>query len=97
MRKHLFYLINFFLLTAAVCLLYYFLLQNTMLHLSISEILDFAHKCTKYAHLFIIGFIPIYLGLIIFGTALFFNYLYSFLWPILSHYLWQWFHIGQKS
>jgi hypothetical protein len=97
MRKHLLQLINLFWLTMATGLLYYLLVQDRTLHLSIPDILDWAGHCTKPGHLFVIGFLPIYLGLIIFGAAMLFIYFRSSLWPLLSHYLKQWLHIGRKS
>ena len=97
MRKHLYYALNFFWLTAATGLLYYLLVQDRTLHLSISDMLDWANHCTKHGHLFVIGFLPIYLGLIIFGAAVLFIYLRTHLWPLISHYLRRWFHIERKS
>lgn len=97
MRKHLFYIVNFVWLSLATSLLYYLLVQDTTLHLSISDILDWASHCTKHGHLLVIGLLPIYLGLIIFGAAVLFIYLRSAFWPILSHYLHQWFQIKRKS
>jgi len=97
MRKHLLHIVNFFWLSIATGLLYYLLVQDRTLHLSISDILIWANHCTKHGHLFVIGFLPIYLGLIIFGAAILAVYLRSSLWPLLSHYLRLWLHIGRKS
>lgn len=97
MKKRLFYIVNFVWLSIALSLLYYFLVLDTTLHLSIADIFDWASHCTKQGHLLVIGLLPIYLGLIIFGAAILFIYLRSQLWPILSQYLKQCFQINQKS
>ncbi len=97
MRKNLFKLVKIAWLIIALYSLYYLLVQDTSLHLSISEILNFAKNCTENEHIFLIGLIPIYLGLIIFGAALLLFYLRSTLWPILFHSIRHWFHIRQKS
>jgi len=97
MRKYIFNLLNFFWLTTATSLLYYLLVQDHTLHLSIPDIMNHASHSAKGEHICIIGLIPIYLGLIIFGAGLLFVYLRSNLWPILSHSFRQWLHIGRKS
>jgi len=91
MRKQFFVVINFLWLGFASFFLYYFLIQENILHSSISEILQWANHCTKHGHLFVIGLLPIYVGLIIFGAALLTLYLRAALWPIFSHYFSRWF------
>lgn len=97
MRKHILHLVNFFWLFVATGLLYYLLVQDNTLHLSISDILAWANHCTKHGHLFIIGLLPIYLGLIIFGAAILPIYFRTTVWPIISHYIRQCFYIRRKS
>ncbi|HSW71324.1 MAG TPA: hypothetical protein VLH77_05030 [Gammaproteobacteria bacterium] len=95
MRKPLIHLFKIFWLTMASFLLYSLLLQDTPF--SISEMVDYASHCTKNGHILVIGLLPIYLGLLIFGAALLFIYLPTRIWPRLSHSLKQWFHIRRKS
>lgn len=77
MRKPFFYLANILWLGTATLILYYLLIKDSTLHLSIADFFLWASHCTKQGHLFVIGFLPIYLGLIIFGVGLFLYYLRS--------------------
>jgi hypothetical protein len=49
---------------------YYLLLHDNFLHISISAILDSSRQLANKEHLIIVGLIPIYIGTMIFGTAL---------------------------
>lgn len=97
MKKRLFYIVNFAWLTIVLSLLYYLLVLDTTLHLSIADLFDWARHCTKQGHLLVIGLLPIYLGLLIFGATILFIYLRAQVWPILSQYLKLWFNTSQKS
>jgi len=86
-KKYLFNNIsNFLWLSLVICLLYYLLVEDNVLHLSISAILTYANQFTKHGHLCVIGFLPIYLGMVIFGAAILLGCLRS----LLSHCLNRW-------
>lgn len=54
-----------------VCLLaYYLLLQDNFLDMSISSIIAKSNHLELKKHLIVLGFIPIYIAMIIFGTAM---------------------------
>ena len=77
---------DFLWVSLALCILYYLLVEDNILHLSISSILAWANQFTKHGHLFVIGFLPIYLGVVIFGAATLIVYLRS----LLSHCFRRW-------
>jgi hypothetical protein len=57
----------------ALIVVFYFayelLLCDNFLHLSIGSIVGWAHHQSTQIHLVILGFIPVYLGAVIFGAA----------------------------
>lgn len=57
------------LITTAYAL-YYLLLNDKLLPISISSITTFTSHCTTHWHILAAGLIPVYLALIIFGTAI---------------------------
>jgi hypothetical protein len=77
-------------------MLYYLLVEDSILHLSIGDIFNWASHFAKLGHLIVIGFLPIYLGLLIFGVAILIIYLRSSLCPSLFHYVKRWIHIERK-
>lgn len=96
MRKHIFYIANIFWLATASVLLYYLLVEDSVFHISIADIFGWASHFAKLGHLVVIGFLPIYLGLLIFGAAILIVYLRSSLCPTLFHYLKRWLHNERK-
>ena len=48
---------------------YYLLLRDNYLHSSISSIINYAHHLAIREHLLILGLLPIYIALMIFGSA----------------------------
>jgi hypothetical protein len=63
-------------LTTAVYFIYYLLIQN-ILPDSVSSLLAWNNDSAKKWHVLAIGLVPIYLALIIFGTAIFSLYVGS--------------------
>ena len=56
-------------LSTAIYIIYYFLVQD-ILPCSIDSVLNHTGHAAKKWHLIMIGLIPIYLGLVIFGTSI---------------------------
>jgi hypothetical protein len=56
-------------LLATVYFIYYLLLKDNLLPFSVSSVLAFGNQWSKHWHIFAVGLVPIYLGLIIFGTS----------------------------
>jgi hypothetical protein len=50
-------------------LVYYLLLHENFLHLSIASIINISHHLPNQLRLLIVGILPIYIGLMIFGAA----------------------------
>ena len=48
---------------------YYLLLTDNSLHSSIASIIDYAHHLSIKEHLIILGLLPIYIAVMIFGSA----------------------------
>lgn len=48
---------------------YYLLLKDTFLHTSISSILNRAQSFTLEGHLLVLGLLPFYIALMVFGAA----------------------------
>jgi hypothetical protein len=48
---------------------YYLLLSDNYLHSSITCIINYAHNLAITKHLLILGFLPIYIAIMIFGAA----------------------------
>lgn len=85
MRKQLFYIVNFLWLLTALYFLYYLLMEDN--YLSITNLMTLANQFAKLGHICLIGFLPIYLGLIIFGMALLFFYIRARVRLFLTHYV----------
>lgn len=49
---------------------YYLLISNNWLHCSIATIIQYAHTLPVNQHLLLLGFLPIYIAFVIFGSAL---------------------------
>lgn len=86
MRKRLFYVVNLLWLSIGMCLLYYLLVKDNYFHLSIAGFMALTNQFARLGHICIIGFLPIYLGLIIFGVALLFLYIRSHFRILLKQY-----------
>jgi hypothetical protein len=56
-------------LVATVYFIYYLLLKENLLPFSISSVLTWGSEWSKHWHILAVGLVPIYLGLMIFGTA----------------------------
>ena len=61
---------GFICLVAAVYILYYLLLRDNMMPLSIYSVLSSINHWAKDWHVIVIGLLPIYLALMVFGTAM---------------------------
>lgn len=62
-------------LTFVTYIAYYLLLQDNCLHTSISSILAHSHNLALTEHLLVLGFLPIYIAAMIFGSGVFGAYL----------------------
>lgn len=49
---------------------YYILLKDTFLNASISSIIASSHKFARQNHVLVLGLIPIYISLMIFGASI---------------------------
>lgn len=72
-------MINSRFITNFICILlfalifyltYYLLLQDNIFHLSISSIIAYSHHLAIQKRLLVVGLLPIYIGLMIFGAAI---------------------------
>jgi hypothetical protein len=70
-------LITFVTLTIGLGVAYYFLIQDNFAHLSVSSIIDHANHLSLNKHVFVLGLVPIYIGLVIFGISTLGMYLAS--------------------
>lgn len=68
---------GFICLVVAVYLLYCLLLRDNMMPFSIYSVFSSINHWAKDWHIIVIGLLPIYLALMIFGTAMFGVYLGS--------------------
>lgn len=62
-------------LAVAIYVTYYLLLQDTFLHASISDIINRSHQLKSQKHLLVLGLLPIYIGTMVFGSAVLSIYL----------------------
>lgn len=69
----------------AIYFIYYLLLKDDWLSLSIASMLSWTNHLTLHWHLLAIGMLPIYLAFIIFGTAIIGIYLGSAIQRWLMH------------
>jgi hypothetical protein len=58
---------------------YYILVCDNAFHSSVSSIISWSHQLSKKMHLAVLTFIPVYIAIIIFGTAILGIYLGSVL------------------
>lgn len=72
--------------TGVFYLAYYLLLEDNPLHLSIASIINYSHPLAIKKHLLVVGFLPIYISMIIFGAALLGIYLGSALQNLFARY-----------
>lgn len=68
----------------AATVVYYLLLSDNCIHCSISYLVRYSHTLTVKKHLLLLGMLPIYIGLIVFGTSLIFASLNTKLQRLLS-------------
>ena len=66
-------------LCAMSLIAYYLLICDNALHSSVSSIISGSHQLSKKMHLAVLTFIPVYIAIIIFGTAILGIYLGSVL------------------
>ena len=64
-------------LALAVYVTYYLLLRDNFLHASISDIINHSHQLKSQKHLLVLGLLPIYIGTMVFGSAVLSIYLGS--------------------
>lgn len=67
---------------------YYLLLCENILHISISSIMSYAHHLHLRHHVLVMGLLPIYIGLVIFGTMWIGIYLSNRLQYVIT-FLWR--------
>lgn len=96
MKKPILYLINLFSFSAGSFMLYYLLIEDSIFHLSIADIFNWAKHFAKTGHLLVIAALPIYLGLLIFGAAMFYIYLRSNICPFLLHHVKRWIYLERE-
>lgn len=58
-------------------LIYYLLLCENCLHSSITEIINYTDHMEMMSHMIVLGLLPIYIGVLVFGAAMFGLYLGS--------------------
>ena len=57
-------------LAVSLYIAYYLLLKDNFLHISISDIINNTHQFKSQKHMLVLGFLPIYIGTIVFGFAM---------------------------
>jgi len=75
---------NIIALCAMTFIAYYILVCDNMFHCSVSAIINWSHQLSKEVHLVVLAAIPVYIAVIIFGTALFGIYLGSVLQGVIK-------------
>lgn len=60
---------NFIVASIVTGIIYYLLVRDNFLHLSISSIIDYAGHLDIQTHLLVLGVLPIYISMVIFGTT----------------------------
>ena len=86
-KRHSLNLGGMICLVAAVYVLYYLLLRDNILPFSIHSMLFNINHWAKNWHVIVIGLLPIYLALMVFGTAIIGIYFGSALQRWLSSFL----------
>ena len=85
MVSKLFYISKTTIFIMVVCITYYLLMKDNFLHTSISSIINESHQLQDLRHLVVLGLLPIYISLMIFGSAILGNYLTSNLQGYFKH------------
>lgn len=70
-------------LIAAFSLVYYFLMLDNFLHISIASIIAKAHQLKETDHVLVLGLLPIYIALMVFGAGMVGIYLGSAIQQVL--------------
>jgi len=86
---HFFNAITIICVMVAIYIVYYLLLEDNLLHLSISSIIKLDRHLTKHGHFFIIGLLPIYIACMIFGALSIAIYISAFLQRCLKRFFWK--------
>jgi hypothetical protein len=73
-------------LVGVFCVAYYFLLQDSILHISIASIIERSARLDIEEHIIVLGLLPIYIATMIFGAAFIGSYLGHFLQQILKYF-----------
>ena len=74
-------------LVAAVCFMSYVLLDGDILPCSITSVMSSMNHWARHWHILVVGFLPVYVALMLFGTAVFSIYAGSALQRWLTHLL----------
>jgi len=77
-------LANIIAICAMTFIVYYILVCDNVLNLSVSAIIDWSHKLSLHKHLVVLTLIPIYIAVIIFGAALLSIYLSAILQALIA-------------
>lgn len=93
----LFYISRVTTLIAVFYAAYYLLLRDNCLHTSISFIIDKSHHLEAMRHIIVLGLLPIYIGTMIFGSAMLGLYLGSKFQYLLVHLRKNKIDIGKKQ
>ena len=56
-------------LSGAFYVAYYLLLDDSLLYISLTAIINSSHELSMHKHLLVLGLIPIYIAIVIFGAA----------------------------
>jgi len=84
-RKFLLHSIELICLIVAVFFVCYFLFQDDNLPISINSVwFSINHTCMRQFHILAVGLLPIYVALMVFGTAIFSKYCGSRLQRVIS-------------
>ena len=69
-KKHTVRISTIFAVITASLLSYYLLLHENFLHTSIGEIIDYSHTLEITEHVLILGILPIYIAIMVFGAVM---------------------------
>lgn len=91
MKKCTFFSFGTLLVMAILCYaIDYLLLKDNIFHGSITAIIDQSQRLTLKSHLLVLGILPIYIGLVLFGSISIVMYvrsaLHQILWPTSNKY-----------
>ena len=71
-KKHKYLAFNLGTLIAlcgVFCFAYYLLLNDSLVYISLTDIIDRSNELSLAKHLFVLGLVPIYIAIVIFGAA----------------------------